>query len=170
MPAGRQITWALVKTAVFTLVVPGMVAGYVPWTIARREALRPRLELPFALGLLPILVGAAIYLWCAWEFATRGLGTPAPIDPPKTLMARGLYRHVRNPMYVGVLSAILGEALLFGARVLLGYAVCVFAAFAAMVLLYEEPALRSAFGEAYAEYCRRVPRWIPRRSPVEKTR
>ena len=91
-----------------------------------------------------------------------GRGTPAPIDPPKELVARGLYRYVRNPMYVGVMSILVGEALIFASRTLVWYAVTVFIGFNLFVLLYEEPTLRHKFGAAYERYCAAVPRWLPR--------
>ena len=115
-------------------------------------------------GLLPIIVGVCIELWCAWDFATKGRGTPAPFDPPKELVVRGLYRRVRNPMYVGVMSILLGEALLFAASTLVWYAAAVFVGFNLFVLLYEEPTLRHKFGAAYERYCAQVPRWLPRLS------
>src|SRR5262249_1425425 len=113
------------------------------------------------LGLLPTVVGAVIYAWCAWEFARHGRGTPAPIDPPRELVVRGLYRYTRNPMYVGVVTMLLGEAVLFGSLALLEYAAAVFALFAGGGLLYEEPTLRAKFGDSYRRYCQTVPRWLP---------
>lgn len=107
-------------------------------------------------------IGVAIYFRCAWDFASAGKGTPAPIDPPKRLVARGLYRFVRNPMYVGVLLTLLGEAWLFGSRALLAYAVIVFTWEHLVVVFYEEPALKRKFGESYSDYLARTPRWIPR--------
>jgi len=112
-------------------------------------------------GALPILIGAAIYFWCAWDFTFAGRGTPAPIDPPKELVVRGLYRYVRNPMYVGILSILLGEALLFASGRLLEYTAVVFTFFFLFVVLYEEPMLRQKFGESYRQYCKNVSRWFP---------
>jgi protein-S-isoprenylcysteine O-methyltransferase Ste14 len=156
------MSWALVKTLIFTIVVPGTVTLVVPrWIVAsRREA-----DLPPAarfVGMPVLALGAAIYLWCAWDFATAGRGTPAPIDPPKELVVRGLYRYVRNPMYLGITSILLGEALFLRARVLLEYAAVVVGLFFLFVLFYEEPALREKFGESYEQYSREVPRWMPR--------
>ncbi len=112
-------------------------------------------------GALPILIGAAIYFWCAWDFTFTGRGTPAPIDPPKELVVRGLYRYVRNPMYVGILSILLGEAFLFASQRLFEYAAVAFLFFFLLVVLYEEPILRQKFGESYRQYCKNVSRWIP---------
>ena len=94
---------ALLKTLIFTILVPGTVTILIPRWLLSAEAVQPTSAFRFV-GLIPIAIGAAIYFWCAWDFATKGKGTPAPIDPPKELVARGLYRFVRNPMYAGVLS------------------------------------------------------------------
>lgn len=96
-----------------------------------------------------------------WHIRREGRGTPAPIDPPKELVAAGFYRCVRNPMYVGILAMILGYFLWFGYWNLLVYAVVVFLAFNTFVTYYEEPTLKKNFGPAYEDYCRRVPRWLP---------
>jgi protein-S-isoprenylcysteine O-methyltransferase Ste14 len=112
-------------------------------------------------GLIPMAIGAAIYFWCACDFASTGKGTPAPFDPPKHLVARGLYRFVRNPMYVGVLLTLLGEAWLFSSRTLVIYAAIVITWQHLFVVFYEEPALKRKFGESYSDYVARTPRWIP---------
>jgi protein-S-isoprenylcysteine O-methyltransferase Ste14 len=151
----------ILKTILFTIVVPGSVLVLIPAWIMR-GFLRPAGGPLTWLGILVILLGAAIYFRCAWEFAVRGLGTPAPIAPTKFLVTTALHRYVRNPMYIGVLSVLLGEALLFRAVVLLKYAVFCFAAAYLFVIFYEEPTLQRQFGESYEEYRRSVPRWIPR--------
>jgi protein-S-isoprenylcysteine O-methyltransferase Ste14 len=155
---------AAVKTLIFTIVVPGTVTVLVPYLLlsADGDVVRPDLGSPWALGLVAMLLGAAIYLWCAWDFAFAGRGTPAPIDPPRELVVRGLYRFVRNPMYVGVLLALVGEAALFRSVSLLVYAALVFMAVHLFVVLYEEPTLQRQFGESYARYRHSVPRWISR--------
>ena len=151
----------LIKTLIFMAIAPATLTIYLPYAL-----LPPgRAPLPGSLrylGLLPILVGAVIECWCAWDFAVKGRGTPAPFDPPKELVARGLYQRVRNPMYVGVMLILLGEALLFASRFMLTYSLAVFVGFNLFVLLYEEPTLRRKFGESYERYCRAVPRWLPR--------
>ena len=151
----------IIKTLIFTVLVPGTVAVYVPYRLLSPAArsVGAGLEL---IGILPVAVGAAVYFRCAWDFAWLGRGTPAPIDPPKTLMVTGLNRFVRNPMYVGVELVILGQALLFRRLSLLTYGLCLWLGFHLFVVLYEEPHLRKKFGAAYEEYCRAVPRWIPR--------
>jgi len=152
--------WALVKTVIFTVIVPGTVAVYVPFELTRGAIVAMPGDWLAYLGLLPVIFGVALYLHSAWQFAVVGLGTPAPIDPPKTLVVRGAYRWTRNPLYVAVTSVLLGEALMLRSAVLAEYAVAVFAGFVAFVLVYEEPVLRTKFGDAYADYCARVPRWI----------
>ena len=154
----------LIKTIIFTFIVPGAVTIIVPYWLLSCSA--PP-ALPFGLfryvGLLPVFIGIAILLRCVWDFTFAGKGTPAPIDPPKELVVQGLYRYVRNPMYIGILSILLGEALLFASWRLFGYAAIVFCLFFLFVLFYEEPVLKKRFDESYREYCKNVPRWIPRR-------
>jgi len=115
------------------------------------------------------VIGAAVYFRCAWEFAARGLGTPAPIAPTKFLVTTALHRYVRNPMYLGVALAILGEAALFRSIHVAEYAGIMLLIAHTFVVLYEEPTLQRQFGESYEEYRRNVPRWIPRlRNPQQK--
>ncbi|HEY7349201.1 MAG TPA: isoprenylcysteine carboxylmethyltransferase family protein [Ktedonobacterales bacterium] len=156
----------LLKTLLFTVLVPGAVIVYFPlWLLASQEGgFHLEIGSLWMLGMLPFLIGVGIYLWCAWHFTFAGQGTPAPIDPPKHLVARGPYRVVRNPMYVGVLTALLGEALLFHSLSLVIYAALVFVAVHLFVVFYEEPRLRRQFGASYQDYCAQVPRWIPRLS------
>lgn len=149
------------KALLFTLVAPATVLLWVPYGLLGWSLPRPALALQW-LGLLPIALGVAVYLWCVWNFAARGQGTPAPIDPPRTLVVQGLYRWVRNPMYVGVGLVLAGETLLFGSLSLLLYTLLVLLACHLFVVLYEEPTLRRRFGRAYEDYCRAVPRWLPR--------
>ena len=150
----------LLKNLLFTVLVPGTVAGYVPWLITRGDSFGWGAGTAFAL--LLFAAGVAIYCWCVWDFASFGRGTPAPIDAPKSLVVRGLYRYTRNPMYLGVLAVILGWAVLFQRAGLLVYAACVATCFQLFVVLYEEPHLKRIFGESYREYSARVGRWLPR--------
>ena len=116
-----------------------------------------------ATGWVLIAAGIALYFACAfWGFALRGKGTPLPIDPPKRLVVEGPYGLVRNPMYWSVASVMLGEAAVFHSVALAELAFAFFAGVNVFVLLYEEPALRRKFDAEYEEYCRRVPRWLPR--------
>ena len=155
---------AAVGSLIFLIVAPGFVAGVVPWWLTRwrlRDPLAP--WLPFrAFGALLIICGAAVLLHAFGRFVTEGIGTPAPVAPPKHLVIGGLYRHVRNPMYLAVLAIIVGQAFALGQLRLLFYAGAVFALFAAFVHGYEEPDLRRRFGPEYELYCRDVPAWWPR--------
>jgi protein-S-isoprenylcysteine O-methyltransferase Ste14 len=153
---------SVLKTSVFTVLVPGTVTVVIPRQLLGVDA---QAAIPLGLiGALPIALGAACYLWCAWDFASVGQGTPAPIDPPKVLVAKGLYRAVRNPMYVGVLLIVLGESLLFASATLLGYALLIWVIAHLFVVFYEEPILRRKFGASYETYRKTVPRWIPRQN------
>jgi protein-S-isoprenylcysteine O-methyltransferase Ste14 len=153
------------KNLLFSVLVPGTVAGLVPYSIASSTGRwqRPDPGVVEILGIVVLGAGLGIYLRCVFDFGAAG-GTPAPIDPPKELVVRGLYRFSRNPMYVGVLSVIGGQALLLGSLHLALYAALVFALFHCFVVFYEEPALRRQFGESYEQLCARVPRWIGRPS------
>jgi protein-S-isoprenylcysteine O-methyltransferase Ste14 len=150
----------LLKTLIFMAVAPATVTIYLPYALMPSSH-APQLGSLRYLGLLPIIVGAVAGCWCAWDFAFKGRGTPAPFDPPKELVARGLYRRVRNPMYVAVMLILLGEAVFFASRFMITYLLIVFAGFNLFVLFYEEPTLRRKFGESYERYCRAVPRWLP---------
>ena len=114
------------------------------------------------MALLLIATGVSLLLACIWEFAARGQGTLSPVDPTKELVIQGLYRYVRNPMYLAVSTILLGEALLMRSRGLLVYWVIFFAAVNLFVMAYEEPTLRRQFGESYTRYQQRVGRWLPR--------
>jgi protein-S-isoprenylcysteine O-methyltransferase Ste14 len=139
-----------------------MIAGYIPWRWFGVSRVRPNFTNPVDLvALLVIAAGTALLGACIWEFARRGRGTLSPVDPPKELVVQGLYRYVRNPMYLSVSTVLLGEALLTRSTALLGYWAIFFAAANLFVMLYEEPALRRQFGESYERYCRNVGRWIP---------
>ena len=149
------------KSFIFLILAPGMVAGYIPLALLRRG---PKVEMGvFTYLAIPLwMIGTIILIWSFWNFLHQGRGTPAPIDPPKELVATGFYRHVRNPMYVGVLAVILGHFLWFGFWWLFAYAGMVFLIFHAFVTLYEEPMLKKRFGAAYEHYLEEIPRWIPR--------
>ncbi len=154
----------LLKNLLFTVLVPGTVAVLIPyWGVTNGpETLPEAWRAPQFFALMPAALGIGIYLWCLWDFASYGRGTPAPIDPPKRLVVRGLYRFVRNPMYVGVLCVILGWGLFFESWRLLRYAGLVFVMFHLFVVFLEEPMLEDRFGAAYERYRREVPRWLPR--------
>ncbi len=153
------------RSLFFLVLLPGTATIFFPrWILAETgEGGIGRWGQRETLALAPIAVGAAILLRCVWEFARRGRGTLAPIDPPRELVVSGLYRYVRNPMYVGVLLILLGEAVLFASRALLVYAALFAAIVHLFVVLYEEPALSAQFGNSYARYRRAVRRWVPGR-------
>ena len=140
----------------FVLLLPGTVAGYVPFRIlsAADQVRVPELSRSSAGASIVAIAGAVVLLRCVWDFFAKGRGTLAPIDPPRVLVVSGLYRFTRNPMYNGVLALILGEAWLFGSMSLLKYALLVFVLFHLFVVLYEEPALTSQFGKSYRAYRR----------------
>jgi len=150
----------LLKNLLFTLVVPGTVAVYVPLLIVRRN--HPASGSALIIALLLLAAGGTIYTWCIWDFAAFGRGTPAPIDAPKKLVVRGLYRYTRNPMYLGVLTVILGWAVLFRAPGLLFYALAFGTCFHLVIVLYEERHLQREFGPEFDRYRTEVPRWLPR--------
>ena len=151
------------RSLVWAALLPGFIAGYVPWRFFGLSRLRLNLLSPQHLaGLLCIAVGIALLASCIWEFARSGRGTLAPVDPPRELVVRGLYRYVRNPMYLSVTTIILGEALLVRSRALLFYWAIWFLAANLFVIGYEEPALRRRFGRSYDLYTRQVGRWFPR--------
>jgi protein-S-isoprenylcysteine O-methyltransferase Ste14 len=153
--------FAVIVSAVFLPVAPGVVAGLVPWTISRWEFDTSSLPLQL-FGAIVTALGVVLLLDCVRRFAFQGIGTPAPVFPTRHLVITGLYRRVRNPMYIAVAATILGQGLLFGNVAVLEYGVIVWLLFHAFVLIYEEPALRRSFGLEYERYCAHVPRWIPR--------
>jgi protein-S-isoprenylcysteine O-methyltransferase Ste14 len=129
-----RLAWTLVKTAIFTVVLPGTIAVYLPDAITRGAVFDVPLDVIQLAGFVPVVAGVLLYIWCAWDFAKVGLGTPAPIDPPKALVARGPYRRTRNPMHVAVLCVIVGECVTTRTALLGWYAFAVFAGFNAFVL------------------------------------
>lgn len=148
------------KTALFTVLVPGTFAVVLPILFAGDRPAATGGTLALALVLL--VLGAVLYLRSAWDFAVSGGGTPAPIDAPKHLVKRGFYRYTRNPMYVASLTLVVGWATLFGAAVLIAYAAVLFVAFSLFIRLYEEPRLEREFGTEYRTYAAEVGRWLPR--------
>ncbi len=152
----------VLRTLIFTVFVPGFWTVMMPYWLLPRGA-RPALSRAGATGWLLIAAGIVLYFACAfWGFALRGKGTPLPADPPKKLVVDGPYSVVRNPMYWSVACVILGEAAVFHSVALLDLAVVLLVVASLFVLIFEEPVLRRKFGEEYEEYCRRVPRWLPR--------
>ena len=150
----------------FFLVAPTVVAGIVPWLLSGWVVSDPAWAWPVrALGWLLIAAAVPVLVAAFVRFVREGLGTPAPVAPTERLVVGGLYRFVRNPMYVAVLAIIVGQALVLGRPVLLVYAVVVGVAVTAFVRFYEEPTLLSAYGAEYQRYHDAVPGWWPRLRP-----
>jgi protein-S-isoprenylcysteine O-methyltransferase Ste14 len=152
------------KIILFTVLIPGSVIVYIPYLIVK-GSYQTNLLLPASLFMLS---GIAIYLRCAYDFAVEGLGTPAPVDPPKKLVVTGLYRWNRNPMYLGMLLVLLSECLMFLKADLLLYTAVVAIIFNIFVVFYEEPLLLEKFAEPYTDYCNKVPRWFIALKPYFK--
>jgi protein-S-isoprenylcysteine O-methyltransferase Ste14 len=150
------------KAAIFTVLAPGSVGGLVPALITRGQDTAGGALLVLALSLMT--AGGAIYLRCAWDFVRYGRGTPSPIDAPKRLVIRGLYRYSRNPMYVGLLTLVAGWAILFASATMVAYGVALFIIASLFVRFYEERHLSREFGDEYEMYKVRVGRWLPRLS------
>jgi len=163
-------TIAILGSALFFVVAPCVVAGLIPWWITRWEFLPPLLglELTRAIGLMSIIAGVPGLADSFARFAWQGLGTPAPIAPTASLVVTGLYRYVRNPMYVAVVAVILGQGLLFGDWRLVWYGALFWLACHAFVVTYEEPTLERTFGAEYQAFRSNVPRWIPRLRPWQR--
>jgi protein-S-isoprenylcysteine O-methyltransferase Ste14 len=158
---------AIVGSAVFLVIAPGFVAGLMPWWISQWRLEAPFFGMPlfrFA-GSMLIALGIAGLVDSFVRFAVQGVGTPAPVFPTRHLVITGLYCYVRNPMYVAVVSTILGQGLVLGNVTLLEYGGLVWLLFHLFVLVYEEPTLRTTFGSEYKVFCAEVPRWIPRFTP-----
>ena len=150
------------RSLLWTILLPGMIAGYIPWRFFGLANARITLTNPLdLLAILVIAAGVTLLGTCIWEFF-KSRGTLSPLDPPKELVVQGLYRYVRNPMYLAVSTIVLGEALLVRRAALLLYWAFFFTAANVFVLLYEEPTLRRQFGESYERYTRTVGRWLPR--------
>lgn len=167
----RSGTWLAIRSVFWALAMPGVVAGYLPWRFfgLRRLALDP-FRPGLAAGLLLAAAGAVLLGACVWQFAREGKGTLIPVDAPKTLVVRGLYRHVRNPMYLSVSVILLGEALAARSGAILIYWAAYFTFVNVFIIGYEEPALRARFGPPYERYTREVGRWLPRlRAPRGET-
>ena len=158
---------ALAGSLVFFLLAPGTLAGFVPYRLTNwrvQPAFFGQRWLPAA-GAVLLLGGVAVLMDSFLRFALEGRGTPAPVVPPEQLVVSGLYRYVRNPMYVAVLSTVFGQALILSSATLLWYSAILWVLFHLFVLLYEERALRQKFGRSYEAYCSHVRRWRPRVRP-----
>ena len=147
------------RSLISIVLLPGVAAVVIPWLVAGPPVSPTGVGW---IGLVPLAFGLAIFAWCVIIFASRGRGTLAPWDAPRRFVAIGPYRRVRNPMYVGVGSVVLGEAILFGSMALALYVVVLALVWHAFVVLWEEPSLERTFGDEYRTYRANVPRWLPR--------
>jgi protein-S-isoprenylcysteine O-methyltransferase Ste14 len=163
-PHRSRKTVAAAGSAAFLVLVPGVVAGLIPWLLTGWRMESAPLAVRAAGGVL-IAVGVAFLLHAFARFVVEGLGTPAPVAPTARLVIGGVYRYVRNPMYLAVGAAIVGQALLLGQPGLLVYGAVFGAIVFGFVRLYEEPTLRAQFGPSYEAYRRAVPGWLPHLHP-----
>ena len=160
-------TSAVLGSALFLVVAPCLAAGAIPWWISRWEFRPPFLDtgLTRALGVILVMACVPGVADSFARFALQGLGTPAPIAPPRNLVVTGLYRYVRNPIYVALVAIILGQAVLMGDWRLIVYGALWWLVFHVAVVAYEEPTLEQTFGKEYEAFRAAVPRWIPRMTP-----
>jgi len=151
------------KNLFFFIIHPGLVTGLIPYWILG-ERLKEQSNPPFQTyqfpGMVVFLIGLVILSHCIFRFATEGRGTLSPVVPTKELVIKGLYRFSRNPMYVGVVLILVGEAIFFRSNDLWIYLIIVFLIFNLFIVLFEEPRLRKDFGDAYQAYCKKVRRWL----------
>jgi protein-S-isoprenylcysteine O-methyltransferase Ste14 len=149
----------VLRSLISVVLLPGVAIVVIPWLVAGPPVWPTGVAWT---GLVPLTFGLAIFAWCVIIFAARGRGTLAPWDAPRRFVATGPYRRVRNPMYVGVGSVVLGEAIVFGSMALALYGVVLALVWHAFVVLWEEPSLERTFGDEYRTYRANVPRWLPR--------
>ena len=159
----RSVHTAAGLSALWFLAAPGLVAGLVPWLMTGWDV--PGFGLAQGAGTVLVAAGVAVVALAFVRFVTEGRGTPIPVAPTETLVVGGLYRWLRNPMYVAVLLVIGGQALLFEDTGVLLWCVCVFAVVWLFVVAYEQPTLRRRYGRSYDTYCENVPGWYPRLTP-----
>ena len=160
--------FVLARTVTYASLFIGLLLVFLPsrllsWSGVARPAVLGAAQ---AAGMLVAAVGAVVALWCVFAFALIGKGTPAPFDPPRRLVIAGPYRFVRNPMYLGAVTALFGVALFYESAIVAAYAVGFLLVCHVFVLAYEEPTLRRLFGSDYDAYRRRVHRWVPGRSGI----
>jgi protein-S-isoprenylcysteine O-methyltransferase Ste14 len=168
--SGVRSFFASIRPYIVTFFGPGIITIVIPWVILRSgAALNVEIGAGHYLGMIVLVAGVGIACWCMWAFVALGHGTPTSTDPPKVLVARGLYRVVRNPMYCGVLLIVFGEALWFESAGLALHGLISWLGLHLFVVLYEEPALRGRFGARYEEYCEKVARWIPHKGLLQSS-
>lgn len=140
----------------------GFFTFYFPYQLASRDFLIFNTKFFAYLAIPFYLIGTLIIIWCSVDMVKKGLGTPAHFDPPKKLIVNGLYLYTRNPIYLGALFVLLGYILWFGSGLMILYFLLFVLAYQVLITFIEEPILRNTFGSDYEEYCKKVPRWIPR--------
>ena len=156
---------AALGSLLFLAVAPGVAAGLLPWWLTGWRSAQTVSAPAMVAGFVLVAAGVAALLHAFARFVVEGLGTPAPIAAPQRLVVGGLYRYVRNPMYLAVTATIVGQAAILGRPGLLLYALAFAAAVGAFARFYEEPKLARLFGAEYDVYRRAVPAWWPRRRP-----
>ena len=156
----RQAAWG---TVLFFFLAPATVGGLVPWLLAGEH--HPAGPVAVAAGVLLVVVGLAVLVACFVRFVREGGGTPAPVAPTRELVVGGVYRFVRNPMYLAVGAVIAGQALMFASLAVLVWLGVFALAVVAFVVGYEQPTLRYTYGSSYDAYCEAVPAWWPRLTP-----
>lgn len=156
--------WSLVlRNLFFTILQPGMVAGLIPYWIAGSPGtgtFKNNLSSFQYIAIFIFAAGIAILFYCISMFAVKGKGTLSPADPTKKLVVSGLYKFSRNPMYIGVMLMLIGEAIFFNSGGLWIYTSIVFIAFNLFIVLHEEPRLKEDFGTEYQQYSKAVRRWV----------
>jgi protein-S-isoprenylcysteine O-methyltransferase Ste14 len=155
----------LFRALVYATVFVGFVLVFLPARLLEWSGVATvsNLGFPQVVGMVVVLVGGVVVAWCVLTFVVIGRGTPAPFDPPRTLVIRGPYRYVRNPMYLGAGVALSGAAVYYGSLPMLAYVIAFLLLAHAFVRTHEEPALQRRFGSEYEQYRSSVGRWIPRR-------
>jgi protein-S-isoprenylcysteine O-methyltransferase Ste14 len=163
---------AALGSALFFAAAPAVVAGLTPWWLTGWRPRHPVLwPVPLRItGIILVTAGGLVLVDAFVRFVIEGLGTPAPVAPTEHLVVGGLYRHVRNPMYLAVIATIAGQALILQHGALLWYLAAATTAMVAFAHLYEQPALRARFGARYEEYAHAVPAWLPRLRPFHPDR
>jgi protein-S-isoprenylcysteine O-methyltransferase Ste14 len=156
------------KTILFMLLVPGVLLVLLPCALIGKDVALFTFGVFHWLAVPFWAVGAASMLWCAWVFTVRGRGTPSPTDPPRELVVSGLYQYVRNPIYISVVIFLLGYVLWYPTLSILLMPALVALSSHLFVIFYEEPHLRKTFGTTYEDYCKSVPRWLPRCVPARR--
>ena len=156
----------LARALLAFLLLPGTVAFLIPWLLLEFGQSGQFVDV---LGLIPLLLGMVLLLWCVWAFYSAGKGTLAPWTPPRYLVVTGLYRFSRNPMYIAVVLVLWGWAIGFRSRVIAAYTLVIMLSFHLRVVLGEEPWLAQVHGTQWAQYKAQVPRWLGvRRSTQER--